>query len=59
MNRGVENFRKSSHSSQEGNCVEVADSVGDGRAAIRDSKHPDGPLLTLSVETWRRFLRAV
>ncbi|MFE9610286.1 DUF397 domain-containing protein [Streptomyces sp. NPDC006012] len=49
-------FRKSSYSQPESNCVEVADTTGNGRA-IRDSKHQHGPLLTVSRETWQAFIR--
>ena len=34
-------WRKSSYSSQDGNCVEVARNLP-GLVAVRDSKHPDG-----------------
>jgi hypothetical protein len=34
-------WRKSSHSSQDGNCVEVARNLP-GLVAVRDSKEPDG-----------------
>ena len=33
-------WRKSSFSDMEGNCVEVAE-LGDGRIAVRNSRHPD------------------
>jgi hypothetical protein len=50
-------FRKSSYSTQQGECVEVADIADVGRA-VRDSKqHEGGPHLTVSHETWRAFLR--
>ncbi|MGP2439152.1 DUF397 domain-containing protein [Streptomyces sp. JW3] len=50
-------FAKSSYSTQEGECVEVAPTAARGRA-VRDSKqHEGGPLLTVSRETWRAFLR--
>ncbi|MCX5169815.1 DUF397 domain-containing protein [Streptomyces antibioticus] len=48
-------FRKSSYSGQQGNCVDVAPTVGDGRA-VRDSKQTDGPLLTVSRDGWRDFI---
>ncbi|MFF3939087.1 DUF397 domain-containing protein [Streptomyces phaeofaciens] len=56
MTEVVSPFRKSSYSGQQGNCVEVAATVGDGRA-VRDSKQPGGPLLTVSREGWQAFLR--
>ena len=36
-------------------CVEVAP-LGDGFVAIRDSKQPDQPFLTLPREDWHHFL---
>ena len=48
-------FRKSSFSGAESNCVEVAPTSGNGHA-LRDSKQPNGPLLTVSRETWQAFL---
>jgi hypothetical protein len=45
-------WRKSPYSDQV-QCVEVA--VGNGQLLVRDSKNPDGPRLTLQLETWRRF----
>ncbi|OIK03992.1 DUF397 domain-containing protein [Streptomyces monashensis] len=49
-------FRKSSYSQPEGNCVEVADTTDNGRA-VRDSKHHNGPLLTVSRDSWQAFLQ--
>ncbi|MFE1798512.1 DUF397 domain-containing protein [Streptomyces sp. NPDC059517] len=58
MTEIVGTFRKSSYSAQQGDCVEVADTAVGGRA-VRDSKQPesDGPLLTVSRESWHAFLR--
>jgi Domain of unknown function (DUF397). len=43
-------WRKSSHSTAGGNCVEVA-RLADGRIGVRDSKHPDaGPLVVTQAE---------
>ena len=50
-------WRKSSYSSQDGNCVEVARNLP-GLVAIRDSKAPDGAKLTVPREAWRAFLMA-
>jgi hypothetical protein len=51
-------WQKSSHSSQDGNCVEVARNLP-GLVAIRDSKRPDGARLAVSQETWRAFITIV
>jgi Domain of unknown function (DUF397) len=50
-------WHKSSHSSQDGNCVEVARNLP-GMVAIRDSKDPDGRALVVTREEWRAFLRS-
>ncbi|MFJ5803744.1 DUF397 domain-containing protein [Streptomyces decoyicus] len=47
-------WRKSSHSSGGGNCVEVA-SVGSGTVAVRDSKDP-APVVHFSSEAFTLFL---
>ncbi|GAA3842879.1 DUF397 domain-containing protein [Saccharothrix violaceirubra] len=47
-------WQKSSHSEPE-NCVEVARSAD--RVSIRDSKNPDGPVLTVPAVDWRGFIR--
>ena len=48
-------WRKSSYSSQDGNCVEVARNLP-GLVAIRDSQAPDEAKLVVSQETWQVFL---
>lgn len=50
-------YGKSSYSGQQNNCVEVAP-LRDG-TAVRDSKDPDGPILTFPEDTWRAFIGAV
>ena len=50
-------WQKSSHSSQSGNCVEVARNLPE-LVAVRDSKIPDGAKLVVSRETWRAFIRS-
>ncbi|MEU0840473.1 DUF397 domain-containing protein [Streptomyces sp. NPDC005962] len=50
-------WRKSSYSSDIGNCVEVAEMPG--RMAIRDSKNPDGPVLLLSPAAFGDFVSAL
>ncbi|GIG90967.1 DUF397 domain-containing protein [Plantactinospora endophytica] len=50
-------WRKSSRSGQ-GDCVEVAGDLG-GVIGVRDSKEPDGPVLTFTPPAWRTFLTAL
>ncbi|MDH6219374.1 DUF397 domain-containing protein [Streptomyces pseudovenezuelae] len=48
-------WRKSSYSGSEGgDCLEFA--AHPAAVHIRDSKNPDGPVLTLSPGTWSEFL---
>jgi hypothetical protein len=51
----IGHFRKSSYSTSQGDCVEVASTATGGRA-IRDSKNPHGPLLHITPDSWRAFL---
>ena len=51
-------WRKSSYSSQSGNCVEVAANMP-GTVAVRDSKHPEGPRLLIPAAEWRAFVRGL
>jgi len=47
-------WRKSSYSTAQGNCIEVADNSG--HILVRDSKQNDaGPMLGFSADAWRRF----
>jgi hypothetical protein len=49
-------WRRSSYSGNGGgNCVEVATSMP-GVVAVRDSKNPDGPVLTVSRDEWASFI---
>ncbi len=51
-------WRKSTYSNGTGGeCVEVAD-LPDGRA-VRDSKHPEGPILVFTRDEWRAFAAKV
>ena len=50
-------WRKSSHSSDQANCVEVA--VTAGAVAVRDSKHPTGGVLTVCPQAWAAFTTAL
>jgi len=57
-------WRKSSRSNAQGQCVEVAAVTRPGRAvehvvAIRDSKDPHGPKLIVTPAQWRAFTAAV
>ena len=51
-------WRKSSYSSQSGNCVETACNLP-GLVTVRDSKEPDGTKLMFSQESWRAFISTV
>ena len=51
-------WRKSSYSSQNGNCVEAARNLP-GLVAVRDSKKRDGAKLQVSQETWQVFVRSL
>lgn len=49
------NWRKSSYSSdQGGNCVEIAETAA--AVAVRDSKTPAGPILTLDPAAFTTFV---
>jgi hypothetical protein len=53
------NWRKSSYSSNGGGeCVEVARNLP-GAVAVRDSKHPRGPVLAVTPAEWRDFIAGV
>lgn len=47
-------WRKSSYSNPNNQCVEIAVGV---KVGLRDSKNPDGPVLTFAPERWADFLR--
>ncbi len=47
-------WRKSSHSATQTNCVEIA-RVADV-VAVRDSKDPNGPVLVFTPSEWAAFL---
>lgn len=47
-------WRKSTYSTEQGgDCVEVA--THPAAIHVRDSKNPDGPMLTLTPATWAAF----
>ncbi|WP_405471561.1 DUF397 domain-containing protein [Streptomyces canus] len=51
-------FAKSSHSSGNGECVEVARNLH-SVIAVRDSKTPHGPILQIVPDTWTTFIRSL
>ena len=48
-------WQKSSYSSQNGNCLEVARNLP-GAVAVRDSKDPAGPALIFTSDQWQAFV---
>jgi uncharacterized protein DUF397 len=50
-------WHKSSHSSANGQCVEVA--PVSGTIAVRDSKNPAGPELIFTRQAWVAFVEGV
>jgi hypothetical protein len=58
MDLSAARWRNSSHSDHHGGeCVEIADLSP--VIAVRDSKDPDGPILTLDAATWRTFTHRI
>ena len=51
------NWKKSSYSTAQGNCVEVSP-VREG-IAVRDSKNPHRPVLRFSAGDWQAFVAGV
>ncbi|MFE2106338.1 DUF397 domain-containing protein [Kitasatospora sp. NPDC059463] len=51
-------WRKSSYSGAQSECVEVAAGLS-GVVPVRDSKDPDGPELLFAAEAWDSFLAGV
>lgn len=50
-------WRRSSRCGHNGNCVEVR-LDGDG-VLVRDSKHPDGPVLAFTAQEWTDFVASL
>ncbi|MEV4121290.1 DUF397 domain-containing protein [Micromonospora sp. NPDC049645] len=50
-------WRTSTRSSGNGNCVEVA--TVDGQVAVRDSKDRSGPVLAFGATAWHAFVSGV
>ncbi|WP_409236701.1 DUF397 domain-containing protein [Streptomyces sp. PA5.6] len=51
----VTEFRKSSYSNQQGDCLEIAHTATGG-LAVRDSKDPKGSTLSFPEEAWTSFV---
>jgi hypothetical protein len=52
------NWRKSSFSGYQGNCVEVA-GLESGEVAVRNSRFPEGPALVFTPAEWTAFVNGV
>jgi hypothetical protein len=51
-------WQKSTRSNGSGDCVETA-RLDDSVQAVRDSKDPDGPVLTFATSEWQTFVGGV
>jgi len=51
------NWRKSTYSLSNGNCVEVGS--GQGMVAVRDSTDPDGTRVDVSPRAWIEFIEHI
>ncbi|MFH9354148.1 DUF397 domain-containing protein [Kitasatospora sp. NPDC017646] len=54
----IANWRKSTYSNGQGDCIEVADGIT-GLVPVRDSKDPHGPALGFSPAAWRAFVAGI
>ncbi|MEU7200239.1 DUF397 domain-containing protein [Streptomyces sp. NPDC045470] len=54
----VRHWRKSSYSTNGGNCVEIGEGLP-GVVPVRDSKQADGPALRFTAPSFAAFLHAV
>jgi len=56
-------WRKSHYSNPSGNCVQIAERgdqiLIDGRVMVRDSKNPDGSVLSFTKLEWQAFIDGV
>jgi hypothetical protein len=50
-------WRKSTHSGNTGNCVEVA--ITESATGIRDSKDPSGVVLVVALQEWGAFVQEI
>ncbi|UIX32239.1 DUF397 domain-containing protein [Streptomyces sp. GQFP] len=51
-------WRKSSHSGEGGDCLEVAEGFP-GALPVRDSKNTSGPNLAFDTQAWTSFMTAL
>jgi len=51
-------WRKSSYSDTGANCVELARTKS-GKVAVRDSKNPDGGVLSFGLDEWKIFVAKI
>jgi hypothetical protein len=58
LDRPRATWRKSRHSNNGGNCVEVAIPTP-GTVVLRDSRDPDGPVIAIRTRAWRAFTAQV
>ncbi|MFJ8075102.1 DUF397 domain-containing protein [Streptomyces sp. NPDC096176] len=57
---GGATWRTSTYSGPNGgDCVEVADGCPTAAVPVRDSKNPDGPVITISANAWRSFVNGL
>ena len=56
MTHPLPTWRKSSHSQNEGQCVEVAELAPATHYGIRDSKNPNAAVLTFPANEWQAFI---
>lgn len=57
-NKTLLQWSKSSYSSDSFNCVEIALLAAD-QIGVRDSKDPDGSVLSYAPDAWREFVGAI